>query len=305
MNNKTLRPSATGTIPRSLRTAALVVLVGLFSLMGILGACGRVGTTSRTGPDDEMAITRTETGYQVTLDEEECMSFRLPELNGIGEPRVSVRAVEDGWQRVSLQWEVSEEIAQDELSVLFDLTMQPDFWWAPHLAPDEGYVVAQHVFRSPALIVQQDDLSVAIVPDLDLVGDLPGNPWFLDFDAPARQMWLGMVLTDIPAHVLYTKRPGMTFEAGEVELAFYIRAWDDQWGVRNPWAPVASFLWERWGTPLLAAGEPVQALLGTYARRTYDWAFDSWGDYVWQEFEIDGTLVGAPQFIVNISQSPN
>ncbi len=289
----------------SIKKINLVVFVVLIGFMGVCGGCSRDGTTSRTGPDDEMSITRTVSGYRVTLNEEACMDFQLPELAGIGLPRVSVRAVEEGWQQVSMRWEVPHEITQDELSVMFDLSMEPDFWWAPHLAPEEGYVIAQHVFRSPALIVQQDHLSLAIVPDLDLVGDRPGNPWFLDLDAPARQLWLGMTLTDIPVHVLYTKAPGMTIEAGEVELSFFIRVWKDQWGVRNPWSPVTSFLWGRWGSPLLVAGEPVQASLETYTQHTYDWAFESWGDFVWQEFDLGGVRVGAPQFIVNISQSPN
>ncbi len=112
MNSEEHRHSATGTILHSLRRADLFTRIGLICLLGVLSACGPAGTTSRTGSDDEMAITSTETGYRVTLDEVECLDFRLPELNGIGQPRVSVKAVEDGWQRVSLRWEVPGEIAR-------------------------------------------------------------------------------------------------------------------------------------------------------------------------------------------------
>jgi hypothetical protein len=85
---------------------------------------------------------------------------------------VTVRVAEDGWQRVSLRWQVPGEIACDELAIPFQVALEPDFWWAPHLAPDKGYVIAQHVFRSPALIAQERSLTVAVVPDLDLEPDL-------------------------------------------------------------------------------------------------------------------------------------
>src|SRR5690606_4977065 len=42
-----------------------------------------------------------------------------------------------------------------------------------------------------------------------------------------------------------------------------------------------------------------------YVEWTNRWAFNTWEDAVWQEFEIDGHRVGAPAFIVNITESPN
>ena len=41
-------------------------------------------------------------------------------------------------------------IQQDDLAIGFDLHLNPDFHWIPHLTPEDGYVAAQHVFRSPA-----------------------------------------------------------------------------------------------------------------------------------------------------------
>ena len=75
--------------------------------------------------------------------------------------------------------------------------------------------------------------------------------------------------------------------------------------MRNPWSKLAAFHWKRWGRPLYEQGEPIAAPLQSYVRHTYEWAFNSWGDVVWQEFGINGAQVGAPQFIVNVSQSPN
>ncbi len=249
---------------------------------------------SHAGPD-----------YTVALGGEKILRFSVPELAGSGLPCVEVGETEDGWRRVRMTWDVAEAIVQDELTVRFDLEFEPDFWWAPHLAPEEGYVVGQHVFRSPAIIAARGPLTVVVVPDLDIVGQRPDNPWFMDYDAPQRKMWLGMVKTEIPEHVLFKKAPGMTFAPGKVELGFYVAAYNDRATVRDPWSKVAGFLWKRWGRPLYEKGEPIAGDLMSYVRRTYDWAFGGWGKFVWQEFDLGGRRVGAPQFIVNISQSPN
>jgi hypothetical protein len=253
-----------------------------------------------------LRVERHGADHRLVFDGKSIASFSAPALAEAGAPRVEVgRADGAGWRRVRLSWAVPRAVAQDELSVRFDLGFEPDFWWAPHLAPEEGYVVAQHVFRSPAVIAARGPLTLVVVPDLDVAGTSPASPWFLDYDAVNRKMWLGMSRTEIPEHVLFKKAPGMTFAPGTVELAFYVAAFDDRGDVRDPWREVAGFLWKRWGAPLYAKGEPVGGRLEPYVKRTYDWAFGGWGKFVWQEFDLGGRRVGAPQFIVNISQSPN
>jgi hypothetical protein len=255
---------------------------------------------------EAVRVARTGAGYALTLPGVDIARFSIPALAGCAEPRVEVgKAEAEGWRSVRAAWDVPAPLAQDELSIRFDLDFVPDFWWAPHLAPEEGYVVAQHVFRSPALIVQRGELTLVVIPDLDLVGRSPDNPWFLDYDADKRALGLGLARTEIPEHVLFKKAPGMTFAPGTVELGFFVAAYRDRGAVKNPWSKAAAFLWSRWGRPLLARGEPVRAPLLDYVRRTYDWAFTGWGGHVWQEFDLGGRRVGAPQFIVNVSQSPN
>jgi hypothetical protein len=259
----------------------------------------------RDGGGGRVTVARDGADYKVALAGDEILRFSVPELAGCRLPRVEVAEAEDGWRRVRMTWDVPAAVAQDELSVRFEVGFEPDFWWAPHLAPEEGYVVGQHVFRSPALIAARGPRTVVVVPDLDIVGKRPENPWFMDYDAPRRKMWLGLVKTEIPEHVLFKKTSGMAFVAGKVELGFFVAAYDDRAAVKSPWSKAAAFLWKRWGCPLFAKGEPIAGPLETYVRRTYDWAFEGWGKFVWQEFDLAGTRVGAPQFIVNVSQSPN
>ncbi|HMA54560.1 MAG TPA: hypothetical protein VKT17_08850 [Acidobacteriota bacterium] len=264
------------------------------------------GTACRRDADRVVRVERQGPGYRLLFEGKAIGTFALPELAASGAPRVEIgEADAAGWRRVRLGWDVPRDVAQDELSVRFDLGFEPDFWWAPHLAPEEGYVVAQHVFRSPAVIAARGPLTLVVVPDLDIAGTRPANPWFLDYDAVNRKMWLGMVKTEIPEHVLFKKAPGMTFAPGKIELGFFVAAFDDRGEVRDPWREVTAFLWRRWGAPLYAKGQPIPDRLEPYVRRTYDWAFRGWGKFVWQEFDLGGRRVGAPQFIVNISQSPN
>lgn len=76
--------------------------------------------------------------------------------------------------------------------------------------------------------------------------------------------------------------------------------------IKNPWRKPLAFMWQRWGRPLFQSGEPLhQKELLPYVQQTYDWAFNCWKNAVWQEFELNGKKVGAPVFIVNVTQSPN
>lgn len=234
-----------------------------------------------------------------------CATFAPPVLAGRTPDEFNIEPTDEGWSHVVLRWRLEEEVARDELSLPIDLQFVPGFWWAPHLAPEDGYVIAQHVFRAPALIASNEAFTFVVVPDLDRVGQIPGAPWFLDFDARQNRLWIGMSRTDVAEHVLFKKEPGMVLPPGDVDLRFYVTVYSDSDRVPNPWGHVSRFLWDRWGRPLQETGQPLAAPLDLYVRHTYRWAFDAWGPTVWQEFDLNGRRVGAPQFIVNVSQSPN
>jgi hypothetical protein len=63
--------------------------------------------------------------------------------------------------------------------------MQPlDFIWTPNLKPLPGDMIADHVFRSPALMLQKDSLFVALIPDLQHLIRHRAMPAALDFQLP-------------------------------------------------------------------------------------------------------------------------
>ena len=251
-----------------------------------------------------MPLTQSPDGFAMQLEGQTLARLTIPTLAGAA-PQIAVTDAGDGWQRVRLIWQLDQPVQQDELSVAFDLDFAPDFWWAPHLAPEPDDCIAQHVFRSPALIARQGARQLTLVPDLDVCGRRKDALWFMDVDAPARKWWIGMTEAAVKRHVEYQKTPGMTLAPGAVELGFFIIAHHDNAQPANPWARVTRFLWERYRQPLFAQGKPLTVPMDRYVEHVYRWAFDTWEKAVWQEFDLAGQRVGAPAFIVNVTESPN
>jgi len=263
------------------------------------------GVTGKEKAPLEMKIKKAVDSFQIVLGKEVVAEFQVPNLKNGAKPEVVLSKPENGWQRVSMTWQVEAPVAQSELSVKMQLLHDPDFWWAPHLTPKEGSCIAQHVFRSPALIAAAGAKTLVLVPDLELCGQNKEQPWFMDLDAQQETFWIGLGKTHTYEHVLYEKVPGMVLEPGTVRLGFFVKVYMDDSEPTNPWSEVSAFLWDRYAVPLYEQGEPGTVPMDHYVRYTYDWAFKNWKDAVWQEFEIDGKRVGAPAFIVNYTQSPN
>ncbi len=239
------------------------------------------------------------------LNEKPVLTFGFPRMMGMPPEIFDAADVGDGWTHVTIGWKVPYTQVQDDLAVDFTVAIMPDFWWAPHLAPQPGDCIAQHAFRSPALIAADATTAIALVPDLALAGQSPDAPWYLDVDAPAKRWSLGIARTEVTEHVRFRKVGGARFAPGDVKISFYLNAYALDGTARDPFAKVASFLWQKHGSPLLAQGQPLTVPLDRYVEHTYAWAFDRWRKPVWQEFKQNGQPMGAPAFIVNVTQSPN
>ncbi|MFA7692635.1 MAG: hypothetical protein GX117_11335 [Candidatus Hydrogenedentes bacterium] len=235
-------------------------------------------------------------------DTQTLLEMTLPTL-GEEKPQLKTDAL-GSWLHVELSWEIPARLERDDLALLFRVFFKPDFWWAPYLAPTQGDVIAQHVFRSPAILVRSSEALIAMIPDLDLCGEKE-TPWYMDMDAEARHFWLGMSHTDIPEHVRYQKTSGLTFEPGTVRLGFYLGCFKGEDALFNPWEMPSRFLWQQWAHKAYERGEPSTVPPKVFIDHSYRWAFDTWADAVWQEFDIDGVHVGGPAFIVNVTESPN
>jgi len=224
---------------------------------------------------------------------------------GESKANVAIKPLDDYTIHVQIHFDLPEEIQQDDWQVKITPAFRPSFHWAPHLTPTDNHIIDQHIFRSPALIVSSETQVLIIIPDLDILKNGSPVKWYMDMDAEKNVLTLGMSNNEITTHVLYERSPGAVYPQGKVEFGFYVMTSNDMRDIQNPFRKPLAFFWKNWGHDLYIAGNPLQGDLTPYVEHTYNWAFNTWGKSVWQEFPIDRKQVGAPVFIVNVTQSPN
>lgn len=224
---------------------------------------------------------------------------------GQKKPVINFKKVDDRTYFIRLDFDLDCAVQQDDWQARIHLAFNPDFHWAPHLTPAQDNIIDQHVFRSPALIVSTQDKLLTLVPDLEILGRGAPVRWYMDLDAPNNLLTLGMSDYEVKRGLFFTRKPGAVYPAGEHQIGFYVFVSDDEKDIQDPWRRPLEFLWKHWGWALFESGKPLAADLETYVEYTYDWAFKTWKKSVWQEFDLKGRKVGAPVFIVNVTQSPN
>ncbi|HLR00563.1 MAG TPA: hypothetical protein VK102_09310 [Sphingobacterium sp.] len=225
---------------------------------------------------------------------------------GQNEGDLRIEQIHDGLFHVSISFSLTEPVQQDDWQVRISPAFIPSFNWAPHLTPESSNIIDQHVFRSPALIISDKNQLLSLIPDLDNINENQSSiNWYMDMDAKNNVLTLGMSKSKISEHVLFEREKGTVYPKGKVKVSFYLIHSKDKQAIHNPFRPILSFLWKNWGEKLFIKGQPIPNSLEPYVEHTYHWAFNSWKKQVWQEFTIHNKKVGAPTFIVNVTQSPN
>ena len=207
---------------------------------------------------------------------------------GFASPSLRVEDLGPGLFRVRLSFDLETPVRQDDWKITVRPAFAPTFHWSPHLTPTDAFVIDQHAFRSPALVAASKEKVLVLVPDLDLLLRPQAARWYMDLDAPANALVLGMSETKVEPGLFFSRAPGASYPAGRHEVGFYLFVSSDPADIRDPWRKPLAFLWEHWGRKLFESGSPLAPDLSPYVRRTYDWAFGSWAGAVWQEFELEG-----------------
>jgi hypothetical protein len=262
------------------------------SFCWIVIACCIGGSCSRDGKGLASSL---ESDY-IEKIEIDSIGNKLPDLSSI--------TISPGLVKVSISIQLDDSVRLDDWRVTIRPAFKPTFYWSPHLTPTPNSIIAQHVFRSPALIVSDSGKQLVIIPDLNLIKK-DGAKWYMDLNAQEEKITIGLSDANVSSHVLFTRKKGQVLPPGKFEFGFYILTNNDAASLADPWRKPLSFLWDTWGKKLYESGEPVRNDLMPYVKHTYTWAFDSWKESVWQEFSLAGKKVGAPVFIVNVTQSPN
>ncbi len=226
---------------------------------------------------------------------------------GNAKPEINYEVVGPSLIKIILSFNLQDSLQQDDWKVTIKPNFSSNFHWSPHLTPTNEHIAPQHVFRAPAVVMAntRENKQVIMMPDISLIKE-KGPEWYMDFSSPENTMMVGWSKSKIKEHMLYIKDKGTIYVPGKHKFAFYLKATNTVKDVENPWRDVLSFYWDKYGEKLFKKGEPIgNNNLETYVKHTYNWAFNSWKGVVWEEFELNGKTVGAPTFIVNISQSPN
>ncbi len=185
----------------------------------------------------------------------------------------------------------------------------PEHVWIPHLTPEPGNVIADAVFRSPAIVIADATIAIAFIPDLDDIARADGWRAWLDYDHAKQTITLAAGDHRPDGHVFYVRQPPRA--AGQsVALRLHVITSTDTRDRENPYGMAARWMWRRWGRPNLERAAPprIASLMSHVVR----WAFTSegWADSVWQPVELEAKVpgappAGAPVFIVDVSRHPS
>ena len=84
---------------------------------------------------------------------------------GSAGPSVQYTVAGQGVVHVTVSWDLTDTVRQDDVQINITPAFNPVFHWAPHLTPTDSNIIAQHVFRTPAMIVQSQRQQLVVVPD--------------------------------------------------------------------------------------------------------------------------------------------
>lgn len=182
---------------------------------------------------------------------------------------------------------------------------RPDFLWTPNLRPQDDQVIGDHVFRSPAVILQHKELFAALVPDLDTLVEQRPMPTILNLDLKSGATnaplfaygFADYVPVDHP-HTYYRHDTTMTRRIGIPKLRYGFQLFlSAQAPHKRGYRRIAQYLWSRYGHRYLQSPQPQVMPFVEYAKSCYPAAFsyianEKNGLKGWQEFELDGQKVG-------------
>jgi hypothetical protein len=170
-----------------------------------------------------------------------------------------------------------------------------DFCWIPHLRRVPEHVIADQIFRSPAVIYQAGKISAAILPDLDVLAEHRAMPTAPDArlentGANAPVFRYGFRNYEVDGHVFFRESPPRNEPMkGELTYGFDLLA-DAHTPARHAHRSALDHLWRRYGAPRMERAEPQTLPFDEYARRAYGFAFERGN--IWREFDLGGVRVG-------------
>jgi len=220
---------------------------------------------------------------------------------GAFEPTVSIENIDTDKLHITAKYYVAQKTTAGACRISLNFPKDPEFVWTPHITPTDKNIVTQHVFRTPALIFEYENATAILYPDIECFKKYNGL-YYLDLNAPEGIMEFGISDSEVEGHIRFIRSGSVDFE-GEFEISFFLELYDKK--LDDPFKPVLDYYWKNYGEKQSLYMSPARKDPDKYVEHTYNWAFDSWKDKTWQEFDVDGKTLGAVSYLVTVQQSPN
>lgn len=150
----------------------------------------------------------------------------------------------------------------------------PDYVWTPCLRPAPRDVIADHCFRSPAVILQKNGVCCSLIPDVDLLSEEQPLRTAMDLMCGHKKgpkMSFGFVGWRTRGHVYYERDPLKRVELEDSSLRYgfsLLTNVDEPEGMG--YRKVTRFMWNRYGRPRLRDTRPLQNReLGDWEREIF------------------------------------
>ncbi len=161
-------------------------------------------------------------------------SIQYDNLNNLSGTK-TIEVINANTVKVKIAFDLTSVSYQSNWQLDVSPTFQPTYNWSPHLTPGANNIIDQHVFRSPVLILSDASRVLILIPDLDIMKQGTPVRWYMDMDAPAKRLTLGMSNSRVSDHILFERSGGATYSAGKkVEVGFDLMLYSDAETIANP-----------------------------------------------------------------------
>jgi hypothetical protein len=208
-----------------------------------------------------------------------------PALNGIsinysidtlstGIYKLLISVTSDGSHRIQdleipLEFYPGEQAATDDGST--------GFHWVPNLKKKPDDIIAQHVFRSPAIILSCKESRVSVIPDLIAIKSYHQTPYYLDlnFGKSGTVISYGLSNYKTDRHVYYERKDSAFLLPEKTELGLYIINSDSS-SALDILRKTNLFLWTTFGAAYLDTILPQTVPFHQYAEAGYEMALNKY-----------------------------
>ena len=237
---------------------------------------------------------------QKNLDDIEVIAKRL-KMNIINKKEAKIKLVNRDLIHFKYDIISNSKLKLSKLVANYKILLgaNPTYKWVPHLRPKENYVIGDHVFRSPVIIYNKDQVTFALIPDLDMLGENRPFQALMDLNLKTEEtggdpyIYYGFGNYKPVEHIFFKHNPKkkMKIKKGtNLSFGYYIKIFNKT-SIPEILETVNSFLWQEYGRKLLYANLNPQILpYKTNVQEGFEVMFDR-QDY-WVNFKINGKECG-------------